>query len=172
MAQQQRVLSSDTYSTIKRQQYPEKVLLSDTVPAGEQRRQKVDISHIGDFVCFYITGSYTTLYSTGEYNVDNGVCSLRGQLIDGTGMRKLFNDFIPLDLWLSPGRIKTNVAANVLSDEGAILRADPAQQLFYPFEFQHLFDVNSTIVMDCKNDSTSANTYSLCFHGIRLLRGK
>lgn len=166
------LLSAEKFSGLKRMQYPEKLLLSDTVVAGEQQRGIVNISHIGDFICLFITGSFTTLCTSGETIVDNGVCSLRGQLIDGTGNRKLFNDFIPLDLFLSPGRVKSTTAANVLGDSGTNLRADASQQLFYPSEFQHLFDQNSTIIFDCKNDSDADNTYNICFHGYRLVRGK
>jgi len=165
------LISSEKYSNIKRAQYPEKLVITDTVPAGQQVRAIANISHIGNFLCLWISGIYSTLElaAGGGSSVDNGICNLRGLLIDGTGTRKLFNDFIPFDLWLSPGRIKTTVATNRISDVGAVLRADPSQQLFYPLEFQHMFDRNSTIIADVKNDSDADNTFTLCFHGIRLL---
>jgi hypothetical protein len=166
------LLAFEKFGTIKRSQYPEKLLLSGTIPAGKQLRNITNISHLGDFLCIYITGSYTTLVLDEGDIIDNGVCSLRGQLYDGTGNRQLFNDFIPFDLILSPGRIKDGAALNVFEDYGTVVRADPSQQVFYPMEFQHLFDVNSTIFIDVKNDSDADNSFNICFHGIRLLRGK
>lgn len=165
------LISAEKFGTIKRNQYPEKLLLTGSIPAGKQLRNIVNISHLGDFLCLYITGSYTTLAMSEALIVDNGVCSLRGQLFDGTGNRQLFNDFIPLDLLLSPGRIKDTSAVNAIEASGTIERADVSQQLFYPMEFQHLFDVNSTIFFDVKNDSDAENQFTVCFHGIRLLKG-
>lgn len=163
-------ISAEKLGNLKRRQYAEKLVLEDTVPAGETQEQIINISHIGDFLCLYITGKFTTLALSGETVIDNGVCALRGLLYDGTGTRKLFNDFIPLDLFFSPGRVKDTAAANVVLDDVAALRADPSMQLFYPNEFQNLFDVNSTIRFDVKNDSDYENYYAMCFHGIRLLR--
>jgi hypothetical protein len=166
------LLQAEKFGSIKRAQYPEKLLLSGTIPAGKQLRNIVNISHLGDFLCVYITGSYSTLALNNGDIIDNGACSLRGQLYDGTGNRQLFNDFIPFDLILSPGRIKDRTALNTIADYGTIVRADPSQQVFYPMEFQHLFDVNSTIFIDVKNDSDADNSFSICFHGIRLLKGR
>lgn len=163
------VLSKEKFSNIKRTQFPEKILLSGRVGAETEERFLVNISPLGDFLCLYITGNYSTLIKYGDNIVDNGVCYLRGLLIDGTGARKLFNDFIPFDLFLSPGRVKSQDADN----NGMIIMgydaAEPSSQLFYPLEFQHMFDRGSSIIIDVKNDSNIENTFNICFHGIRLL---
>jgi hypothetical protein len=165
------LLFAEKFSTIKRQQYPEKLFLSGNIPAGKQLRNILNISHLGDFLSLYITGSYTTLALYEGDIIDNGVCAMRGQLFDGTGNRQLFNDFIPLDLIFSPGRVRDVTAENVVEPFGTVLTASDSQQLFYPMELQHMFDVNSTIIFDVKNDSDADNSFTLCFHGIRLLKG-
>lgn len=164
------LIDLETRSDIKRNQYPEKLILSDTVPAGRTLKSKTSISNIGPFQCLYITGRFSTLSMVDQAIVDDGICSLRGMMIDGTGDRRLFQDYIPFDLLFSPGRIKSLSAVNCLIDDAAADLAAPGHQLFYPFEFQNLFDANSTIYMDVKNDSDADNSYDICFHGIRLLK--
>jgi hypothetical protein len=163
-------LSSEKLGSIKRRQYADKVILSGTVVAGATTRFTASITSLGDFYSLFITGRFTTLALAGNDIVDDGVCALRGSLIDGTGSRKMFNDFIPLDLLFSPGRIKSALAENNSVDFGTVLRADPANNLFYPYEFQHMFDVNSTIIFEVKNDSDADNSFDLVFHGLRLLK--
>jgi hypothetical protein len=162
-------ISVEKYRDIKRKQYPDKVIVDGTVTAGLQQRFNAQISSIGDFYSQYITARYTTLQLIGESICDIGVCNLRLMIIDGTGSRRMGNDFIPMDLIASPGRVKSQTAVNCYSDSGAILRADPAGDLFYPFEFCNLFDAKSSIIIDIKNDADADNTFEIVFHGQRIL---
>ena len=151
-------------------QYQEKLLLEDTVPANTSKLGKVSVSSLGHFYCLYITGHFTTLYEqaeNGAETVDDGISHLRGKLSDGSNQRQLFNDYIPLDLFCSPGRVKDEAYNFVISQPTAALAA-PSNNLFYPLAFQYMFTVNSDILFDVKNDSNNENTYALVFHGIRL----
>jgi hypothetical protein len=160
--------------SLQNQQYAEKLLMTDTVPVMTgDRLGRVSISTLGNFLCTSITGDYQTLATANSVAVDDGVCHLRGQLIDGNGNRKLFNDYIPFDLWLSPGRVKSAAANNTLLDYSFggttyALRADAGHQLFFPMPFKYLFAVNSEILLYVKNDGTQAMTYNIAFHGIRI----
>src|SRR4030065_1421660 len=143
----QEALTREKLSPIKRKQYADKVILSGIVVAGQQTRFTTSITTIGDFYSLFITGRFSTLSLAGNDIIDDGVCALRAMLYDGTGSRKMFNDFIPMDLLFSPGRVKDATALNCFAAFGTVLKADAANNLFYPYEFQHLFDVNSTIII-------------------------
>lgn len=155
-------------------QYSEKLLMSDTVPAGTEKPGKTAVSTLGNFLCQFITGHFQTLSKVNTSHViDDGVSHLRGQLIDGTGQRKLFSDYIPFDLFCSPGRTKALAAENNLTAYSTFAnQADPANQLFYPMEFEYLFAVNTDILMYVKNDSDVDLSYDLVFHGVRILDRK
>lgn len=163
------LISQEKYGNIRRAQYPDKILVSGTAPAGQETRLNTTISTLGDFYSLYLTGRYTTLALDGVDVVDNGVCPFRIMIIDGNGSRKMSNDFIPADLIFSPGRIKSSLAANCFEDSGTVLRADNSNQLFFPFEFQNLFTSKSSIIVDVKNDSTYANNIDIVFHGVRII---
>jgi len=167
---------------LQRKQYSEKIPLSGSVPAGSGvYLLKTNVSNLGHFKCLRITGRYETLYSTAgtltgqtaQEIVDDGICHVRASLQDGAGQRIMFSDYVPLDLFLSPGRMRSTTAVNNLIDvAGYANRADAAPQLFYPDEFSYTFQANSDILLYCKNDSNYAISIDLCFHGIRLLSGK
>lgn len=146
-------------------QYSEKLILTDTVPANQSLLGKIAISSLGNFLCQFITGHFETLLFTvpngGGHIEDDGISHLRGKMVDGSNQRQLFNDYVPLDLFLSPGRIKSNSSVNFLTDP-------PSNNLFYPQPFQYMFTVNSEILFDVKNDSNTPIKYELVFHGIRL----
>lgn len=143
-------------------QYMERLLMQVTVPAGSTALGQVSVSNLGHFMCSFVTGTFTTVASPGAGIVDTGVSYLSGQLIDGAGQRKLFNDRIPLDLWLSPGRRKSTTSTTVLTDP-------ISNSLFYPIELNYLFTANSMIQLDVSNSSDEANTLEICFHGIRII---
>ncbi|MFA5235095.1 MAG: hypothetical protein WC390_11910 [Sulfurimonas sp.] len=143
-------------------QYMERLLMQVTVPAGQSTIGQVGVSNLGHFFCMFVTGSFSTLAMPAAAIVDNGVSYLAGQLIDGAGQRKLFNDRIPLDLWLSPGRRKDATSTTVLTDPGS-------NSLFYPIELEYLFTANSTIILDVVNTSNTPNYLEICFHGIRCI---
>jgi len=169
--------------TLQNRQYSEKLIISNTAKAAVETQGKTSVSNLGHFLCQYITGHFETLRDVtdsllGPIVIDDGVNHLRGQLIDGTGMRRLFQDYIPLDLILSPGRKKSNDAANVLTqykDSGtaAVLaeQADKGEALFFPHEFEYLFSANSDILLNVKNDSDVDIDFEVVFHGIRILAG-
>ena len=156
------VINPEKVFGIQNQQYSERLILADTVPANSTKLGKVNVSNLGHFFCMFVTGSYTTLYDNAGTPGDNGVVSLSGQLIDGAGQRKLFNDRIPLDLWLSPGRRKDGTSGGVLTDP-------VGNNLFYPIELEYLFTANSDILLDVLNSSDDINYYEIVFHGVRIV---
>lgn len=163
-----KILDPKKILAIQNIQYSEKLLLEDTVPAGSSELGKVAISSLGHFYCQYMTGHFNTLSVQSAETVDDGLDHLRAKLSDGSNQRQLFNDYIPLDLFLSPGRRKDSTAINFVIDDAAALLAAPSNNLFYPQPFQYLFTVNSEILFDVKNDSDVDCSYSVVFHGIRL----
>lgn len=153
----------DSEKTLKVQncQYQEFILLEDIVPAGSQKLGSVNVSSLGHFYAHYIVGHYTTLDKNGQQAiVDTQISYLRGKLVDGSNSRPLFNDYIPLDLILTPGRIKSNQSTGMFTDP-------PSGSLFYPVRFEYIFPVNSQIQFDVKNDSGADNSYSIAFFGFR-----
>lgn len=153
-------------------QYEEKIPLNDTLTAGQEKLCKTSISNIGHFLCVDITGNYETLVSktVGAVTkiVDDGICHLRGRLVDGAGQRQMFLDYVPFDLFLTGGRRRSALAENNLLDVATFAnKADAAPQLFYPVGMEYLFTVNSDIQMYVKNDSNTTISFSLCFHGWR-----
>jgi hypothetical protein len=134
-------------------QYQERLLMSDTIGAGTTRLGRVAVSNIGHFFCQKITGTFTSLAIAG----DTGFDYLSGQLVDGAGNRKLYNDRIPFSLWLTPGRRRSTAGGTA------------GNSLFLPIEFEYLFTANSEIQLDVANTSDAANQYEICFHGIRII---
>ena len=156
-----KILDPDKILDFQNLQYTEKLLLEDEVPANSMEMGKTNISSLGHFYSLFITGKFTTTYDVpDESPVDGCYCYLRGKLIDGSNSKPLFNDYIPLDLFLSPGRTKDPVTTNF--DSIAC-----SNNLFYPQPFQYMFTVNSEIQFECKNDSNYRNKYWIVFHGIR-----
>jgi len=167
-------LNLDALFRLQNVQYAEKLLMADTVPAGQSKIGKTAISNLGHFLCLQVTGKFQTVSAGGTgvppaNIIDDGINHLRGQLIDGAGNRKLFNDYIPLDLWLSPGRERDARATNAIAPDGAIVTSPAPLPLFYPLEFEYLFSANSDILLDVKNDSDKDISYEIAWHGIRVL---
>lgn len=157
-------------------QYSEVLLMTGTVPASASSLVKTTVSNLGHFLCLRITGAFSTLLDdpgAPGTPIDDGIDHLRGQLIDGAGQRKLFNDYVPLSLWLSPGRRRDGNAANAYAagGSGPFPVANPGESLFYPTEFEYLFSANSDVLLDVKNDSDTAIRFDIAFHGIRILTG-
>ncbi len=171
-------LSSASRFALQSEQYSEKIPLSDTIPAGTTKLCKTNVSTLGHFLCTRITGHYETL---GKYNtttgavddtgsiIDDGICHLRAVLQDGAGQRIMFSDYAPLDLFLSPGRTRSNSATNNLITQSNIGAATGAPALFFPDEFEYLFSANSDILFSVKNDSNADCKIDLVFHGVRIL---
>lgn len=124
------------------------------VPANGSIEREIDIKSDGHFKVLCVTGNYTTL----DGGVDDGTNHLTLQLLDGSDELRLFSGPVPLDLFLSPGRVLApGVAGN------------PSQQLFYPIEFGHIFGAKGSISMRFANNASDINTVNLLFLGKKLL---
>jgi hypothetical protein len=163
-------------------QYSERLLLSATVPANSSVMAKTTVSNLGHFLCLYMTGKFSTLKkitdaTLGTKLIDTGISYLRGLLTDGAGQKRLFNDYIPFDLLLSPGRGKAdcdNAYQDILDTTSTpprevALAAAKGETLFYPQEFEYLFPANTDILLDVKNASNADNTFEIMLHGVRIL---
>ncbi len=149
---------------VQNSQYSERIVMQDSVPANSSKMCQVSVSNLGHFFSMFITGSFTALGSPAGAVVDTGINYLSGQLLDGAGNRKLFNERIPFHLWLSPGRRRDAASTTVLTDP-------VSNNLFYPLEFEYLFTANSTILLDVVNTSDEENSFEIMFHGIRIISG-
>lgn len=147
---------------IQNKQYSESLLLNDVVPAGQQKLATVAISNLGHFLCNKITGSFETLEDINGDIVDTGVNYLKGKLVDGSNQRALFNDMIPLNMFLSGGHTRSATATNNLTT------ATPSGNLFYPIELNYLFTINSEIQLVVYNSSNVDLEYNIMFHGDRI----
>ena len=163
-------------------QYSERLLLSAVVPANSSVMAKTTVSNLGHFYCLFLTGKFTTLKKIadpvlGNKLIDSGISYLRGLLTDGAGQKRLFNDYIPLDLLLSPGRCKADcdnayqdlLDVTVSPVREVALAAAKGESLFYPQEFEYLFPANTDILFDVKNASNADNTFEIMLHGVRIL---
>lgn len=123
------------------------------VPAEAGFDTQIDIKSDAHFQCHYITGDYTTISD----DVDQGtnLCTVR--ISDGSNDLKLMNSAVPLDLMLSPGRVRFPGVAG-----------DPSGQLFYPFPFFHTFGANGAILAEFQNSGLTANKVNLLFVGKKL----
>lgn len=175
-----KVLNSDTMLRMQSVQNSEKIPLSGTAPAGGIATARSAISNYGDFLCLFITGTFETLkkvtVEAADYIIDDGVDYLRGQLADSIGQRKLFTDYIPFSLWVTPGRRRSsnvNVVNTYRDDATTGANASPASNfLFYPHEFEYIFAATGEIQLSVYNDSNVDLNFDLCFHGVRIISDK
>ena len=175
----------------KEGQHREGLFLTGQIPAGQSSTVKVEVGTAGAVVTMRMAGYFTTLDDIGTpggaphvpHIIDDGICHLRGQLIDTDKNLALFNDFVPLNLFLSPGRmrvknitmagvvlpvenyIKPAIAVGFLADTAA-----PSSFLYEPQEFTHPFTVNSYVRIDVKNDAAADNIFAMYFDVIRVTR--
>jgi len=150
-------INAEAVFSLQNSQYQDHLLLTDTVPAGQSSLGKVGVGNIGHFYCLRITGHFETL-TAGPPIADDGISHLRGKMIDGANQRPLFNDYVPLDIILTPGREKSP------HDPAAAL----GNNLFFPMSIEYLFTANSDILFDVKNDSDYELDYEILFWGIRV----
>jgi hypothetical protein len=166
-------LSQTKLRQAKQGQHREGILLQGTIPAGGQDSAKVEVGTAGAICTLRMSGMFTTLDMTannGNMIFDDGICHLRGQLRDTDGNLNLFNDYVPLVLFLSPGRIKSKDATNVYTASVGHDAAAPGGNLYEMQEFTHPFNVNSYILIDVKNDANYANYFAIYFDVIRVGR--
>ena len=144
-------------------QYSDKVLLADIIPANSSKLTKVHING-GHFMSERITGHYETISKNGDGPVvDDGFCHLRGKLRDESCNRDLFSDYIPLDLFLTPGRIKSVSSSDFFT-------AVTPNSVFWPDSFKYVWQDNSDISFEVKNDSNVDIRFEIVLHGIRFWR--
>lgn len=166
---------------LQAKQFIQPQYVEDIVPAGQMKTQQMNLSSAGAFLCLGFTASFTTLRikAVGPPVVleDTGVCTLRMKFKGGAGTRDLFNDYVPLDLIGSPGRVRVDRTDAGLVTGGATLAAadlGPApNQLFYPYKFEYLFKESDIITFQVQNDIPTAaggwpNRWRLCFYGFRV----
>ena len=122
------------------------------------------VSSEGAFVMDRITGSYTSLRMYGETTCDDSTCPLKAKVVESATGIELFDDFVPLNLFLTPGRVRS--ASAYLAPDGSAI-ADPSEALRVPLRAEYVFDANSEIKVTLKNDSDVANDFAMAFFGVR-----
>lgn len=163
-------LDSGAMKDIQIRQYANALYVEGSVPKaadGGSLTATISISNLGDFLCQRFTGNYTSLIAAagGATAEDDGVNHLSCQIRDGGNSLELFDDFIPLDLFLTPGRRRF---AGVTTGAGAIA-VEPAHELHFPgIAFEYLFSANSEIVFAFRNDSDWINKFQIALWGIRM----
>lgn len=125
-----------------------------TVPANSVIDGAVSITSYGHFMLLYMTGDYTTKVAGP---LDDGICRVAMQLIDGINSRNLFSDPVPCDMILSPGR------RQILPGVGAA-----SQELRILFPFVYTFQMSGRIIVRVRNDSDFENIVRIAFTGIRI----
>ncbi|MGB7569595.1 MAG: hypothetical protein WBM07_17155 [Chitinivibrionales bacterium] len=167
-------LSNYALKESKKGQHREGIILQGEVPAstdGGVFSAKVNVGTVGAIVTMRMAGTFTTLDLISGHVIDDGVCHLRAQLVDTDGNLNLYNDFVPLNVLLSPGRRKdTRAENNVLAVADVADTAGPAFGLYEGQEFTHPFTVNSDILINLKNDALYANSFEIYFDVIRVTR--
>jgi hypothetical protein len=162
---------------LRSSQYIQPLPVEDVVGAGQTKSTPLPLSTLGAFLVVSFTGSYTCLRIKAALTLqDLGICPLRMKIQAGASNLQLFGNYVPMNLLLSPGRVRVNPLDPVLITGGyALADADQGpvpNQLFYPMSYQFPFAANDTITVDVKNDFDAAaggwqNRWSMCFFGIR-----
>ena len=175
-------LSNIKLREAKTGQHREGILLQGEITAGGSSTVKVEVGTAGTIVTMRMSGQFSTLDYDGANVFDDGINHLRGQLIDTDKNLALFNDFVPLSLFLSPGRVKSkgSLVAGVFTPcvnyvkpfvgPPAYDAAAASANLYEAQEFTHPFTVNSYIRLDMKNDAACSNQFSIYFDVIRVTR--
>lgn len=169
-----RLLDTQKIFVVQAQQYANYILIdAQNIGANTRVEVQVNISSLGNFLCEFVTGRYTrkTIFDPGPPVVlaDSGACQIRGKISDPDKSIDIFGDLIPLDLWLTPGGVRS---PGVLTDiDGAALPV-PSNQLFMPMKLDYLFRMNSQIVVELANDSDTEQDVQIMFAGTRILTPK
>lgn len=127
---------------------------SIVIPAGEGADVLSDVKADAHFQCQMVTGNYTTL-AAGPVDDGTNHCTVR--ISDASNDLRLMDSPVPLDLFLSPGRVLS-----------AGIAGDPSNALFYPVPFFHTFTASGGILCEFQNQSDYANTVNLLFIGKKL----
>lgn len=130
--------------------------VSDTVNASTTKPTSYQVPPLAPFLCYAITGSFTTL-DAGP--ADNGICKMSMKFRNGSG-RVYIPDLVSMDLVFTPGRVK----------DSAVVGADAGNQLQFPgMPFMTVFRQNDTLSFEVQNAGTYANSWNVAFHGFWLL---
>lgn len=148
-----------TIIDLQNHQYQNALFLEETVAPNSNVDAAVNVTALGHFMLLSMTGDYTTKIADSPV-VDDGIPHLFVQLVDGSNQRTLFDNFIPANLFLSPGRVK--------SVAGAISADNRSDQLFLEYPFIYTFPLNSQILVRIQNNSDYENTLRIMFKGIRI----
>jgi hypothetical protein len=134
-----------------------------TIDEGETKKFLVDVTSLGPFKVDRITGTFETLFFDGTNIVDDGVCYLSAKIRDAGRSRTFMDEFVPLNLLLSPGRIRSSKATN------NVTTAAPSQQLYFPFDFEYIFGTSSKIEIEVKNSGNTDMSFEMLFTGRRIV---
>lgn len=133
--------------------YPKHYAVNGIVPAGGQTNPapKAHINNNVVFWCVGFTGRFTTLSG----GADVGVCQVDIKIKDTGKDVDIIRDFIPLDILIAPGRVRSPGVAG-----------DPSHQVFYPGFINHIFLPESDIQVEMSSSATDdENTVNLDFFG-------
>lgn len=145
---------------LQNHQYQNLLYFEEEIPANSQVDGAVNITALGHFMLLSFTGDYTTKIAGDPDPVDDGINHLFMQLVDSSNQRTLFDDYVPCNMLLSPGRVKS-LAGAISADN----RSDP---LYLEFPFVYTFPVNSSILVRVRNNSDYLNRLRIAFKGIRI----
>lgn len=162
-------LNSAKIKQLQMTQFANCIKIEGTVPAlaaGGSLVATTQVSSYGDFLMTAITGKFSRLSEDQQIVQDDGVSHLTMQLRDGSNGLELFDTQIPLDMFLTPGGVRTpNI---IVAPAGLTVLAD--NPINFPgFPFRYMFQANSTVVMDMRNDSNYANTFVVALWGTRII---
>lgn len=167
-----RPINANKVKDIQIVQYANFIHVKGTCPKvddGGTINALLKISNIGDFLTSKITGTFTSIVedpNNAGNPADDGTNHLSVKITDTGNSIELTDTHIPMDLFLTPGRVR-KMGVNV-DAAGAGIAPDPSQPLFWPVNMEYIFAANTEINFEFKNDSDWANDFAICLHGTRI----
>lgn len=129
-----------------------------TVPAGasDVAVSKIIPADVAYFRCKSVKGTFTTLVDNAGVVNDSGVNTIGMKIVDTGRDRQYMDNYVPCDILLQPGRVKTAAAANVLT-------ADPVNPVFLALPFD--VDLSKSFEVRFRNSGNYAQTVTVTFEG-------
>ena len=124
---------------------------SKAIAANSNGSQALTLSDDAHFLCRYLGGEFTSL--TAE-STDGGANGISIKLTDNGKSYPMFDNLIPVSIFLTPGRARSSGIAG-----------DPSNPLFSPIEFYHPFSAGTSIQIEYANALAYENTLTLVFYG-------